>query len=164
MSHQVNQVMSVCWLIAKGKILLGLKKVVETSPLGHGLYNGFGGHNEPPDSIEETAMGEFKAESGLSVIRMKKAGILVVSYQKSDLIAELHYYVVTEYDGEPKETEEMIPKWFPLDKIPYEQMWPSDKEILPPVLAGKKFIGTFVMDDPKSQKRISSHIAEVKII
>lgn len=161
MSHQV---MSVCWLITKGKILLGLKKAVETSPLGHGLYNGFGGHNEPPESIEDTARREFKAESGLSVIRMRKAGILIVSYQKSDLIVELHFYLVTEYAGLPKETDEMIPRWFPLNKIPYEHMWSSDKEILPQVLAGKKFIGTFVMDDPKSRKKISSQITEVKIL
>jgi ADP-ribose pyrophosphatase YjhB (NUDIX family) len=159
-----QQVMTVCWLITNGKILLGLKKALKTSPLGHGLYNGFGGHNEPPESIDDTAKRELKAESGLSAIRMRKAGILVARYQKSDFIAELYFYLVTEYAGKPVETEEMIPRWFPLDKIPYAQMWSSDQEILPLVLAGKKFIGIFVMDEPKSRKKIRSHIAEVKFI
>ena len=164
-----HEVMTVSWLIRDGEILLGFKKV----RLGKGLYNGYGGHFDPEQdtSLDMTAEREFLEETrakdktgGIVVIKQEKVGILIVTYENSDFVAELHYYVVTKFTGKPYETEEMIPEWFSLDKIPYSQMWPNALVTLPLALAGKKFIGTFVMDDPKSQKRISSHIAEVRFI
>ncbi|XP_049601608.1 oxidized purine nucleoside triphosphate hydrolase isoform X2 [Syngnathus scovelli] len=45
------------------------------------------------------------------------------------------------YNGEPTETEEMRPRWFDSDKIPFEQMWPDDKLWFPLLLQKKKFVG-----------------------
>jgi hypothetical protein len=37
----------------------------------------------------------------------------------------------------------MTPCWFAQAAIPYEHMWPDDKDWLPLLLAGKHFDGTF---------------------
>ena len=37
----------------------------------------------------------------------------------------------------------MRPKWFHIDKIPYNQMWSGDKYWLPLLLNGKFFRGEF---------------------
>jgi len=49
-----------------------------------------------------------------------------------------------DWEGEIKETEEMKPKWFDINSIPYEEMWVDDKFWLPQVLEGKKIKAKFV--------------------
>ena len=51
------------------------------------------------------------------------------------------------YSGEATETEEMRPKWFDLDNIPYEEMWPDDKCWMPIFLRGEKFKGRIYFKD-----------------
>ena len=41
----------------------------------------------------------------------------------------------------------MKPRWFDLDALPYEQMWPDDPHWIPLVLAGKKVIGKFALTE-----------------
>lgn len=38
---------------------------------------------------------------------------------------------------------EMKPRWFPVDSIPYDKMWPDDKLWFPLFLKGSKFSGYF---------------------
>ncbi|MEA3323454.1 MAG: hypothetical protein U9Q12_04500, partial [Patescibacteria group bacterium] len=46
-----------------------------------------------------------------------------------------------------KETEEMLPKWFDIDEVPYEKMWISDKDWLPLLLKGESFSGEILFRD-----------------
>ena len=45
----------------------------------------------------------------------------------------------------PRETDEMEPRWFSVDEVPYEQMWQDDKFWLPAVLGceRKNVLGEF---------------------
>ena len=63
----------------------------------------------------------------------------------SDLI-EVHLFKVLNFKGEPKESEEMLPKWFHEKEIPFEQMWPDDIQWMPLFLEGKKFSAYFLFD------------------
>lgn len=49
--------------------------------------------------------------------------------------------------GNPTETEEMAPKWFDENNIPYSNMWADDRYWLPLLLQGKRFKGKFEFDD-----------------
>ncbi|HUW72116.1 MAG TPA: hypothetical protein VMV66_02950 [Candidatus Humimicrobiaceae bacterium] len=40
----------------------------------------------------------------------------------------------------------MKPKWFKIDEIPFNQMWPDDKFWLPRILRGEKLKGKFVFN------------------
>ena len=51
------------------------------------------------------------------------------------------------WQGEPTETEEMAPKWFDLDKIPYSKMWADDKYWLPSVITGEYITADFYFDE-----------------
>lgn len=42
---------------------------------------------------------------------------------------------------------EMKPRWFSLDNIPYNEMWPDDKHWLPLLLIDQKFYGYFLYDN-----------------
>jgi hypothetical protein len=44
----------------------------------------------------------------------------------------------------------MAPKWFNIETIPYNEMWPDDIHWLPKVLAGKKIFGNFIFDEKQN--------------
>jgi hypothetical protein len=44
------------------------------------------------------------------------------------------------HDGEVIESEEMAPKWFNIENIPYAEMWEDDKTRLPDLLNGAETI------------------------
>jgi hypothetical protein len=52
----------------------------------------------------------------------------------------------------------MKPKWFKIQEIPFDQMWPDDKYWLPLLLKGKNFEGEFHFD---GRKLIDYQIREI---
>ena len=46
-------------------------------------------------------------------------------------------FVVRRWLGEPWETEEMQPRWFPVHEVPYGEMWDDARYWLPRALAGE---------------------------
>jgi 8-oxo-dGTP pyrophosphatase MutT (NUDIX family) len=136
-----------------GKILLGMKK----RGFGEGKWNGFGGKPLPGENIEKTAIRETEEECGIAVKNIKKMGIIDFEFfEKPEWDQQVHFFLAERFEGEPKETEEMKPVWFSLEKIPYRQMWPDDKYWLPLMLSGKIFSGKFVFGE-------SNDILEYKI-
>jgi len=134
-------IMTVCYVIEGNRILLGLKKL----RLGKGFWNGFSGGSKSGESIEATAARELQEESGLWPITLQEVGIILVTHQDKQLEIELHFFLVDNFEGEVEISDEMIPKWFSADQIPYDEMWPTDFILLPRFLAGKKCIGLFQM-------------------
>jgi 8-oxo-dGTP diphosphatase len=51
--------------------------------------------------------------------------------------------------GDPVETEEAIPLWFELQKLPLDEMWEDDRLWLPRMLDGESFSGFFEFDGEK---------------
>lgn len=144
-------VMTVCYIIDQNQTLLGLKK----DRLGKGFYNGFGGHIEDGESIEQAAFREVEEECGLKPLCLEKKGIVLITHESSDLEVELHIFFCEIFSGEVKPSDEMEPKWFSLAQIPYDQMWPSDRHYLPLFLEGYKCLAHFYLD--KSKRNILSH-------
>ena len=54
-----------------------------------------------------------------------------------------HVYFVDNWNGEPKESEEMRPNWFKANELPYKDMWPDDIYWIPEVLKGNLLKATF---------------------
>ena len=129
---------------------------------GEGKWNGFGGKVEKGETIEEGAIREMKEESGIEISKMNKLGILEFEYYKNPEILEAHIFYVKEFKENPTESEEMKPKWFDVDEIPYNQMWSSDKYWLPLFLEEKRFKGKFLFDE--ANEIISYSLSEVKKI
>lgn len=127
---------------AGSEILLAMKKV----RFGAGKWNGAGGKVEPGETYEQAAIRECQEEVGVTPRGLQKAGELHF-YDLPDVEHYCHIYTATEWDGTPSESEEMRPQWFPLADIPYDQMWPDDRQWLPLLLAGKHFKGTVVIEN-----------------
>ena len=134
---------TLCLLNQPPRILLGMKK----RGFGVGRWNGFGGKVLPSETIEEAAIREMREESGVTITKMEKVGVLDFSFTGKSEILEVHIFRVDEYDGGPVETEEMAPKWFLHSAIPFDNMWPDDRYWFPLFLAGKKFSGSFLFGE-----------------
>lgn len=134
-------VCTLCLLVCDGKILLGMKKV----GFGTGKYNGFGGKVKNGETIEKGAIREMKEECGLEIEGLQKVGILRFFYpeRKPAKEIETHIFKIGKHAGVLTESGEMKPEWFNLTEIPYDQMWPDDRQWLPLLLEGKSFSGNF---------------------
>jgi len=126
---------------------------------GAGKWNGFGGKVEAGETIEDAAKRELREECGIESINMEKIGLLDFKFQSDPKIFETHIFHVSEFKGEPTETEEMNPLWFEEGAIPYNEMWSDDILWLPILLKKKKFKGEFLFDRP-SDPEYSAKIIE----
>ncbi|MCF7866841.1 8-oxo-dGTP diphosphatase [Candidatus Woesearchaeota archaeon] len=156
MKNKQIKLLTLCFIQKENKILLAMKK----RGFGAGRYNGYGGKVEANENIKEAAKREMLEESTLKIKKLEKKAILKFDSEKFEKIQEVHVFEIKEYEGEPKETEEMKPKWFDINKIPYKEMWPDDEYWLPKYLEGKKFKASFKFD--KNDKVIEHEIKEVK--
>lgn len=77
------------------------------------------------------------------VIRMHQVAKIDFFYPDDEKVHEVNIFMISEYVGEPTETEEMSPAWFGLDDVPYSEMWPNDIFWIPRVLMGEKLRGWF---------------------
>lgn len=148
---------TLVFLLRDGEILLAMKK----RGFAAGLWNGSGGKPKDGDkNIKETARRETREETTATPKKLKKVGVLNFYFEeKADWNQQVHVYLSREWNGTPTETEEMAPKWFPLDQIPYDQMWEDDSLWLPKVLAGRIVEGFFLFD--KNQKMLEYEVVEV---
>lgn len=124
------------------ELLLAMKK----RGFGVGLYNGAGGKQDLGETIEQTAIRECQEEIGVTPTDFRLCAELI--FRQDDHEDMLVYcYLCRSWQGDPSESEEMKPKWFPKNKLPFSQMWPDDQLWLPLVLMGHKLRGEFVFDD-----------------
>ncbi|MFH1064442.1 MAG: 8-oxo-dGTP diphosphatase [Candidatus Woesearchaeota archaeon] len=134
---------TLCLLVEDEKIILGMKK----RGFGAGKYNGFGGKQEGDETLLQTAVRELGQETGVDTEEQYLKEVAELTFRfpdKPDWNQIVHVYFVTQYNSEPKETEEMRPEWFSRDAIPYEKMWEADRHWMPQVLEGRYVKGSFV--------------------
>ena len=55
-------------------------------------------------------------------------------------------YLTSKWEGEPTESEEMAPRWFKINEIPYDEMWEDDRFWLPKVLSGETVEADFLFN------------------
>ena len=135
----MKKVNTLALLLKKNEICLALKK----RGFGEGNWNGYGGKIEEGETAEGAAVREIREESGVAVDEPNLEKIAIVNFHFEDgKHLEVHTYFVRTWNGEPVETEEMKPRWYKFDAIPYDLMWADDIHWLPRSLQGERFIGT----------------------
>lgn len=120
------------------QILLGRKQ--GKPEIGEGTLNGPGGKQEPDESITECLIREVREELDIELRETDIEKLAVITFHAGGVPDfEVHVYRASDFTGEPRETESMVPEWHPVDAIPYERMLESDRAWFPLVVAGKKF-------------------------
>ena len=98
---------------------------------------------------EMAMLRETEEEIGVVPSKYEKVGLLdfVEFYKGEKVNIVTHLYTASEWEGEPKESEEMKPQWVGVNEIPYDKMFVDDKYWLPLVLEGKKLDVFFEFDE-----------------
>lgn len=118
-----------------GEVLLGRKKY----GLGEGKLVGLGGKLQPGEHPRVAAIREIEEESGVFVDpqALRHAGLLTYHFPtRASWSQESWVYLCREWIGEPSESEELAPEWFPLEEVPLERMWSDARFWLPRALSG----------------------------
>jgi len=126
---------TLCFCVRGDSVLLAMKK----RGFGAGKWNGYGGKVDGKESPRTAAARELKEESGLSAAEhtLEQAALVRFYFDGSQLF-ECHVFLVRDWEGEPRESEEMKPRWFPVSQLPFGEMWVADSKWIPLILAGKK--------------------------
>ncbi|MFB6094958.1 MAG: 8-oxo-dGTP diphosphatase, partial [Halodesulfurarchaeum sp.] len=114
--------------------------------LGAGKLNGPGGKLERNETPAEAARREVREEIRTSVSGVTKLGEFEFE-MGGDPLMFVHVFRSPGVQGEPTETPEAKPVWYPIDAVPYDQMWPDDRYWLPHVFAGDRFAGSFTFGE-----------------
>ena len=140
----LRKLLTLVLIVQEGKILLGMKK----RGFGAGRWNGFGGKVQIGESIEAAAQRETQEECGLRITELVEVGLHEFEFEhERGTILEVHVFRGMKWEGKLIETEEMKPDWFPIEAIPYQEMWPDDILWLPIFLQGKKFRTKFLFGE-----------------
>lgn len=136
-------VVTLLFLRRDDELLLAMKKRGH----GQGKYNGVGGKVEPWETVHASVIRECEEEIDVTPVRPRLIGRLHF-YELNDpgFYHNCHVFVADKWEGEPKETEEMRPKWFHIDGVPYARMWADDILWLPHLLQGRRFKGKVTLD------------------
>lgn len=113
--------------------------------LGAGKINGPGGKLDPGETPRECAIREVEEELRITPADLHERGELRFQFADGYSI-HVHVYVAHNYSGIPQETDEAVPLWFPVDEIPYDEMWEDDRIWLPQVLNRQTVSGRFIFE------------------
>lgn len=132
---------TLLFVIRDGEILLIRKK----RGLGAGKINGPGGKLEGDETPLQCALRETHEELGIHATSVEYSGEHQFQFVDGYSL-HVHVYRASGFIGQPVETDEAIPLWFPLDAIPYDEMWMDDRIWLPLLLSRDIFHGRWLFD------------------
>jgi 8-oxo-dGTP diphosphatase len=143
--------MCLCFLTRTGadgrrEVLLGRKK----TGFGAGKIVGLGGHVEPGESAAEAAAREIAEESSLvvSVADLRDAADVTFRFPaRPAWNMKVAVFVADRFTGEARESDEIAPRWYPLDALPEHDMWDDNRYWLTRVLAGERLEADFEFAD-----------------
>ncbi len=153
--------MTLLFLIREDKkeVLLAMKK----RGFGEGKWNGVGGKVEEGETVEQAVIREAQEEIGVGIDEkdLVPRGDLFFSFEGPDEVKlRVRIFTTSVWEGTPAESEEMSPKWFSYDSVPYDAMWVDDPHWLPQMLTGKHIHGEFRFSADGSE--ILSHHLDIK--
>lgn len=138
---------TLVYLRRGNEVLLAMKK----RGFGVGWWNGVGGKVQEGETLAASAQREAKEEIGVDVHDLREGAVLEfhVPEPGGEKHIRCHVYSTTSWDGDPIETEEMRPQWFPVDALPLSSMWASDRYWVPDYFAGKPIALAFHFNEAK---------------
>ena len=124
------------------QVLLGLKQ----RGFGCGRWNSFGGKIQGDETIEECAKRETEEECGLRVNSFYEIGNMIFEFVGDPVLLDVHVFSCNDFSGEVTPSEEMLPKWFAYEDVPFDKMWPDDILWYPLLFKQQKFKAYYLFE------------------
>lgn len=140
----------------EGRILLCMKK----RWFWVGKWNWPGWKVDSWETVQEWAKRELLEETWIDipVEKLEFKWVLHFFYDgKPDWNQDANTFVYKWYTWEFFETEEMLPKWYKIEEIPYDNMWEDDKFWLPVLISWEEFEFTFKFSEDWKLKEWIRH-------
>lgn len=119
------------------EVLLGLKK----RGFGTGRIVGPGGHIEPGETPAQAAARECHEETGIrvQVADLRRLGLVTFRFPaRAAWDLSVAVFGADRFSGEPAESDEIAPRWYPVAALPLDRMWDDARHWLPRMLAGER--------------------------
>jgi len=137
----------LCLITRPGReVLLGFKK----TGFGAGRWVGLGGHVEAGEQPAAAAVREVAEESGLIVSPASLSHMAELTFvfpARPDWDQTADVFVTADFDGDPAESDELLPRWFSVGALPFDGMWDDARYWLPVVLAGQRVVAEITFAD-----------------
>lgn len=146
---------TLLFVVDEGEVLLIRKK----TGFGAGKINAPGGRIEPGETPLECALREVEEELRIQAHDPEFCGRLYFQFEDG-LSIRGHVFRAARFSGIPTETDEAIPLWFSVDKVPFEEMWEDDHTWFPWMLERRKFEARYVFDGEKMMEHRIKEIEE----
>lgn len=150
----------VCYLIRSGtrgdEVLVGRK----LTGLGAGKAVAPGGKIQPGESPEDAVVREVAEETGIVIdpAALEPRGMIDYTFPtKPDWSQRSFVFVCRSFLGGGEPSDELVPEWWPLDRVPFERMWDDARFWLPVVLAGGRVDASFVFGEDLASVVGSDH-------
>lgn len=124
------------------EVLLGWKK----RGLGQAQYAGIGGKVETGETPAQAASRELHEEIRVKVelADLRYLGKLTFTFPARPEWNEVaHVFLAGRWQGAPTESAEIRPTWFPIDQVPFEEMWHDYRYWLPQAITGQNVSAIF---------------------
>ncbi|MFP3581593.1 NUDIX domain-containing protein [Arthrobacter sp. SIMBA_036] len=132
---------TLCFLLRDGPdsehVLLGTKK----TGFGRGKVVGVGGHVEAGETASQAACREVMEEVSVVVAPedLVPAGTVdFVFPARPEWDMATTVFLTRAWQGEPSESDEIAPAWFPVNRLPVERMWADAEHWLPAMISGQR--------------------------
>ena len=146
----VPEIRATLMFVVRGCEVLLIEKL---RGIGSGKINGPGGKIDPGETPLQAAIRETQEELHVTPINPVKMGELF--FAMTDLPdIHCHVFMAREFEGTPTATDEAVPRWTRIDRLPLELMWEDDQYWLPQILEeGRTFMGRFQFEGESIQWR-----------
>jgi len=147
---------TLCYIFNQDSVLLQKK----ARGFGRGKWNAPGGKIRFAETPEKAAVREVREETGLSVKGLENMGILNF-FEEGGNFFTVYVFSAKGFEGQVMNGGEGRLEWFPVNGLPFEEMWEDDKHWLPYLLQEKRFRADFLFT--KGFKKILKHkVEEIK--
>lgn len=118
----------LCYL-ERDDCFLMLHRNKKEHDLNGGKYIGVGGKLEAGESPEDALMREVKEETGLTLTRFRRRGL--VTFVQGDLTEHMFLFTADGFTGTLSPCDEGELHWIPKDQVLSLPLWEGDREFLP---------------------------------
>lgn len=77
---------------------------------------------------------------------MDAVGVIHFEFVGNPVLMKVYVFRCSKFQGSPVESDEMLPKWYPINDVPHKDMWVDDAIWYPLMLDGKKFNAYFLFE------------------